>query len=66
MRDMSINLPYWATQKGYRLVGGEGTYDELYLYKDFKPIRVWEYTEQVPNIFEMEGIINACENKEAR
>jgi len=63
---MSINLPSWATQKGYRLVGGEGTYDELYLYKDFKLLRMWDYTDQVPNILDMEDVINACENKEAR
>lgn len=57
MRDFSINLPTWARQLGYRLEGGTGTYDELYLYKGPRVVKKWNWLERIPNIFEMEEII---------
>jgi len=65
LRDSSIVLPSWAVREGYRLEGGEGTYDELYLSKDGIGVRRWDYTESIPNIFEVERIINDFEGKEA-
>ena len=66
MRDFSINLPSWAVREGYRLEGGLGTYDELYLWKGFNLIKRWSYTERIPNIFELEEFINAVEGKEVK
>lgn len=63
MKDFSIVLPSWALRGGYRLEGGEGTYDELYLYKDFNLVKRWDYLEKVPNIFELEEILNALESQ---
>lgn len=57
MRDFSINLPSWAIRDGYKLVGGMGTYDDLYLYRHGILIRFWEYTAPLPNIYEMEEIV---------
>jgi len=65
LRDFSIVLPSWAILEGYKLEGGEGTYDELYLSKDGVGMRRWDYIEPIPNMFEMEGIINDFEGKEA-
>lgn len=63
MRDFSIVLPSWAVRLGYRLEGGEGTYDELYLFKDFRMVERWNYLDPVPNIFELENSINVLESK---
>ena len=62
MRDFSINLPSWAYNAGYRLEGGMGTYDELYLYKDGKVVRKWSWLERAPNIFELEEEIERLDN----
>lgn len=64
MRDFSIVLPSWAVRLGYKLEGGQGTYDELYLYKNLGLVRMWSYLEQVPNIFELECTLNELEGKE--
>lgn len=61
MRDFSGNLPTWARQLGYRLEGGMGTWDELYLYKGFRVVKKWSWLEREPNIFEMEELINNYE-----
>lgn len=63
MRDFSIVLPSWAVREGYRLEGGMGTYDELYLYKDWAMVEKWGYLDPIPNIFEMEDLIGEIENK---
>ena len=63
MRDLSINLPSWAYHLGYRLEGGVGTYDELFLYKDFRVVRKWEWLERQPSIFEMEEIVGEVERE---
>ena len=57
MRDFSVNLPSWAYNTGYRLEGGAGTYDELYLYKDGRVVKKWDWLERVPNISELEEFI---------
>lgn len=62
MRDFSINLPSWAYNEGYRLEGGTGTWDELYLYKDMKLIKRWDWLAREPNIFEMEELIKEYES----
>jgi len=61
MRDFSQNLPTWARQLGYRLEGGAGTFDELFLYKRFKLVRTWGWLEEVPNLPEMEEFIRGKE-----
>jgi hypothetical protein len=63
MRDFSIVLPSWAVQLGYRLEGGQGTYDELFLYKDFNVVRIWGYLEKSPNVFELEDFIVDIESQ---
>ena len=63
MRDLSIVLPGWAVREGYKLEGGSGTYDELYLSKDGVDLRRWDYLEPIPNIFEMEDVINGLESQ---
>ena len=63
MRDFSIVLPSWAVREGYKLEGGSGTYDELYLSKDRVDLRRWDYLEPIPNIFEMEDVINGLESQ---
>lgn len=63
MRDFSIALPSWAVREGYRLEGGQGTYDELYLYKDLRLVKTWGYLDKVPNIFEMEELISDIESQ---
>ena len=65
MKDFSIVLPSWAIRLGYKLEGGEGTYDEMFLYKDFRLVRKWSYLEKVPNIFELEAFINEIESQKA-
>ena len=57
MKDFSVNLPSWAYCEGYQLMGGGGTYDELYLKKDGKVVRRWDWLDRVPNIFELEELI---------
>ena len=54
--DYSINLPAWAIQKGYTLEGMTGQYDYLYLYRDGKTKKIFEWNK-IPNIFEIEEII---------
>lgn len=61
MRDWSINLPTWALEKGYTLMGYSGQYDDLELWKRFDLIKRFEYYK-VPNIFEMEDIIEEVES----
>ena len=61
MRDWSINLPSWAYQLGYRLLGGMGAYDVLTLYRGPKIVRTFGYLE-VPNIIEIEEIIEQEES----
>jgi hypothetical protein len=60
MKDFSINLPSWAYQLGYRLEGLEGTYDDLYLYKDREVVKRWLWN-RTPNIYEMEEVIKEIE-----
>jgi len=57
MRDMSLNLPTWAWQLGYRLEGDLGTVGDLFMSKDGKPVRAWRHPAKVPDIFELEEII---------
>lgn len=66
MRDFSINLPTWARQLDYRLEGGTGTYDELYLYKGFEVVKRWGWLEKIPNLFEMEEFIRGLDDNVAR
>lgn len=66
MRDFSINLPTWAIHEGYILEGGMGTYDELFLYKGFKMVKMWGWLDKVPNIFELEELINEIESEEIK
>lgn len=66
MKDFSINLPSWAYNEGYRLEGGGGTYDELFLYKDGKVVKRWGWLERIPNIFEMEELIIGLDNNSSR
>lgn len=61
MRDMSINLPSWAYNLGYRLRGNFGTIGDLCLYKDGSTVRTWYYPKSVPNIFELEELIRGLE-----
>ena len=63
MRDFSINLPSWAIQLGYKLEGGEGTFDELYLYRDMKIVKKWDWLDRVPNIYEIEEVIQEIESR---
>lgn len=63
MRDFSINLPSWAIQLGYKLEGGEGTFDELYLYRDMKIVKKWNWLDRVPNIYEIEEVIQEIESR---
>jgi len=65
MKDFSLCLPSWAVREGYRLEGGLGTFDELYLYKNSRLVRMWDILDEVPSIFEMEEIINEIEGKES-
>ena len=62
MRDFSIVLPSWAVRVGYRLEGGTGTYDELYLLKDGEGVRRWDCMEPIPTIFEVEDLLNEIED----
>lgn len=62
--DWSINLPTWAYQEGYRLEGRRGTYDDLELYKNFRLIRKFGYNK-IPNIIEIEEVIDGIESQEA-
>lgn len=66
MRDLSINLPSWACREGYRLEGGGGTFDEMYLWKGFDLVKRWTYLERIPNIFELEEFIREVESKEIK
>jgi hypothetical protein len=71
MRDWSISLPTWAYNKGYRLVGGMGTYDSLYLVKDILDKDRWTYLQEwkyyeIPNIFEVKEAVIEIEDKEAK
>ena len=66
MRDFSIVLPSWAVREGYKLEGGTGTYDELYLSKNREGVRKWDCMEPIPNIFEMEILLNEIEDSEIR
>ena len=61
MKDFSFNLSTWAYQLGYRLQGGTGTYDELELYKENVLVRRWDWLDKVPNILELEEVINGIE-----
>jgi len=63
VRDFSINLPSWAIQLGYKLEGGEGTFDELYLYRDMKIVKKWNWLDRVPNIYEIEEVIQEIESR---
>ncbi len=60
MKDQSSNLPSWAYQLGYRLMGNTGTYDSLLLLKGFERVKAFDYWE-IPNIIEMEEIIKKME-----
>ena len=62
MIDMSVNLPSWAYNEGYRLEGDLGTVGDLYLYKNGSVVQVWRYPKRVPNIFEMEEAIKEFEH----
>jgi hypothetical protein len=64
MRDLSFNLPYWARLEGYTLEGGGGTYDNLYLWKGPRLVKVWHWYDEVPSIFELEEFLNEIEDKE--
>ena len=66
MRDFSLVLPSWAVREGYKLEGGTGTYDELYLSKDGVGVRRWDCMEPIPTLFEMEDLLNEIEGKEIR
>ena len=55
----SINLPTWAYNIGYRLEGEGGTYDDLYLCKDGRVVRL----EAIPNIFELEKLLAEVESQ---
>ena len=66
MRDFSIVLPSWAVREGYTLEGGSGTFDDLYLVKDGRDVKRWGYLDFVPNIFEMESLINGIESQKGR
>jgi hypothetical protein len=63
MADLSLQLPAWAVQKGYRAEGDFGTYGDLMLLKDGGMVKAWPYYEQQPNIFEMEEFIREYENE---
>ena len=58
--DWSINLPSWAIREGYRLEGNRGTYDNLYLQRHGRTIKVFDYNK-IPNIVEMEEIVRGLE-----
>ena len=64
MKNLSWNLPYWARLLGYDLEGGSGTFDDMYLYKNHKIVKHWNYMDDIPNIFEMEDIILGAESQE--
>ena len=66
MKDFSMALPSWAIRAGYRLEGGQGTYDNLYLYRDFDVVEVWDCFRRIPTIFELEDFINEIEDKEVK
>ena len=66
MRDWSTNIPSWAYREGYRLEGGQGTYDELFLIKRGKYLKRWNCTDRIPNIFEVEELINDFESQKIR
>jgi len=59
---MSLNLPTWAWQLGYRLEGNLGTVGDLYLYKDGHVVKTWWHPDEAPNIFEMEEVIKEIED----
>jgi hypothetical protein len=66
MRDHSWNLPQWAWERGYRLLGNCGTFDDLYLVKDplgdfLGTIKIFPYNK-IPTIYEIEDIIKELEN----
>lgn len=63
MRDLSVNLPSWAYHLGYRLEGGMGTFDELFLYKGFRIVRTWTWLDRIPNLFEMEEVVKEIEER---
>ena len=64
MKDFSINLPSWAINLGYKLEGGRGTYDELFLYKRGYVVKKWGWLDNIPNIFEVEEVIKGYEAKD--
>ena len=63
MKDFSSNLPSWAIHEGYQLLGGAGTFDELYLYKGFRLVKAWTCLEEIPNLFELEEMVSGIENE---
>jgi hypothetical protein len=63
MADLSLNLPYWAREKGYRAFGDFGTHGDLMLLKDGSMVKAWPYWNQQPNIFEMEEFIKRYESE---
>ena len=58
MRDMSINLPYWAVHLGYTLEGNLGTFGDLWLKKNGEVTKYWRaYWDRAPDIMELEKYI---------
>lgn len=64
MTNFSNNLSTHAYQLGYRLEGDRGTYGSLQLTKDGSTVKDWDWSK-IPNIIEMEEIVDSIESQKS-
>lgn len=65
MRDLSLNVPSWAYQLGYRVFGTMGTYGDFEIWNGFDLLKRFDWNEN-PNIMELEEIFREIESEKAR